>query len=62
MICAATPEEIKTRGMAFICKWRLKCRAVADRLEAADGEKKRLPCLRRCDEIQSAADAASAPL
>ncbi|MER8543165.1 IS256 family transposase [Mesorhizobium sp. M1334] len=35
MIYAATPEEIKTRRQAFIRKWRLKCRAVADSLEQA---------------------------
>jgi transposase-like protein len=36
MIYAATPEEIETRRKAFIRKWRLKCRAVADSLEEAD--------------------------
>jgi len=35
MIYAATPEEIETRRKAFIRKWRLKCRAVADSLEEA---------------------------
>jgi putative transposase len=35
MIYAATPEEIKTRRKAFIRKWRLKHRAVADSLEEA---------------------------
>jgi transposase-like protein len=36
MIYAATPEEIETCRKAFIRKWRLKCRAVADSLEEAD--------------------------
>ena len=36
MIYAATPEEIDTRRKAFIRKWRLKHRAVADSLEEAD--------------------------
>ena len=35
MIYAATPEEIETRRNAFIRKWRLKHRAVADSLEEA---------------------------
>ena len=35
MIYAATPEEIQTGRKAFIRKWRLKCRAVADSLEEA---------------------------
>jgi putative transposase len=35
MIYAATPEEIEARRKAFIRKWRLKCRAVADSLEEA---------------------------
>jgi putative transposase len=35
MIYAATPEEIATRRKAFIRKWRLKHRAVADSLEEA---------------------------
>ncbi len=35
LIYAATPEEIETRRRAFIRKWRLKCRAVADSLEEA---------------------------
>jgi putative transposase len=35
MIYAATPEEIATRCKAFIRKWRLKHRAVADSLEEA---------------------------
>ena len=33
MIYAATPEEIEIRRKAFLRKWRLKCRAVADSLE-----------------------------
>jgi putative transposase len=35
MIYAATREEIETRRKAFIRKWRLKYRAVADSLEEA---------------------------
>jgi transposase-like protein len=35
MIYAATPEQIETRRKAFLRKWRLKCRAVADSLEEA---------------------------
>ena len=35
MIYAATPEEIAIRRKAFIRKWRLKHRAVADSLEEA---------------------------
>lgn len=35
MIYAATAKQIEARRKAFIRKWRLKCRAVADRLEEA---------------------------
>jgi len=35
MIYAATPKEIEARRKAFLRKWRLKCRAVADSLEEA---------------------------
>jgi len=35
MIYATTPEEIETRRKAFIRKWRLKHRAVADSLDEA---------------------------
>ena len=35
MIYAATPEEIEARRKAFIRKWRLKHRAVAESLEEA---------------------------
>ena len=35
MIYAATREEVETRRKAFIRKWRLKHRAVADSLEEA---------------------------
>jgi putative transposase len=35
MIYAATPEEIEAHRKAFIRKWRLKHRAVADSLEEA---------------------------
>lgn len=37
MIYAATPKEIEQRRRAFLRKWRLKCRAVADSLEEAGG-------------------------
>jgi len=36
MIYATTPEEIEVRRKAFIRKWRLKHRAVADSLEEAE--------------------------
>jgi putative transposase len=35
MIYAATAEEVAARRKAFLRKWRLKCRAVADSLEEA---------------------------
>jgi putative transposase len=35
MIYAATAKEVEARRKAFIRKWRLKCRAVADSLEEA---------------------------
>jgi putative transposase len=35
MIYAETAKEIETRRKAFLHKWRLKCRAVADSLEEA---------------------------
>jgi putative transposase len=35
MIYAATPAQIESRRKAFIRKWRLKCKAVADSLEEA---------------------------
>ena len=35
MIYAASPAEIEPRRRAFIRKWRLKCKAVADSLEEA---------------------------
>src|SRR5512133_3571393 len=35
MIYAETAKEIETRRKAFLRKWRLKCRAVADSLEQA---------------------------
>ncbi len=38
MIYAKTAKEVETRRKAFIRKWRLKCRGVADTLEEA-GEK-----------------------
>ena len=36
MIYAETAEEVEARRKAFLRKWRLKCRAVADSLEEAD--------------------------
>ena len=38
MIYAATAAEVETRRKAFVRKWRLKCRAVADSLEE-DGDR-----------------------
>ena len=35
MIHAATAKEVEQRRKAFLRKWRLKCRAVADSLEEA---------------------------
>jgi putative transposase len=35
MIYAKTPEEIEKRRKAFLRKWQLKCKAVADSLEEA---------------------------
>ncbi len=35
MIYARTPEKTATRRKAFLLKWRLKCKAVADSLEEA---------------------------
>jgi transposase-like protein len=35
MIYAASPAEIEQRRRAFLCKWRLKCKAAADSLEEA---------------------------
>jgi hypothetical protein len=35
MIYSATPEEVERRRKAFIHKWRLKHRAVADSLQQA---------------------------
>ena len=35
MIYAATAKEVEARRKAFLRKWRLKCRAVADSLEEA---------------------------
>src|SRR5215510_8548032 len=35
MIYATTPAQIESRRKAFLRKWRLKCRAVADSLEEA---------------------------
>jgi transposase-like protein len=47
MIYAASPGEIEQRRRAFLCKWRLRCKAVADSLEEA-GDRlftfTRLPC------------------
>jgi putative transposase len=41
MIYAASPAEIEARRRAFIRKWRLKCKAVADSLRDRDP----FPCL-----------------
>jgi putative transposase len=49
MICAETAAEVETRRKAFLRKWRLKCRAVADSLEEA-GE--RLFAFTRLDPSQ----------
>ncbi len=49
MIYADTPAEIEKRRKAFLRKWRLKCRAVADSLEEA-GE--RLSTFTRLDPSQ----------
>jgi len=38
MIYAKTAEEVEARRKAFLRKWRLKCRPVADSLEEAGGE------------------------
>ena len=35
MIYAATAQEVEAKRMAFLRKWRLRCRAVADSLEEA---------------------------
>ncbi len=35
MFCADTAARIETRRKAFLRKWRLKCRAVADSFEEA---------------------------
>src|SRR6266403_3778423 len=35
MIYAASPAEIEQRRRAFLRKWRLKCKAVSDRLQEA---------------------------
>ena len=45
MIYAATPEEIAMRRKAFIRKWRLKHRAVADSLEEAGDRLFTFTCL-----------------
>ncbi len=45
MIYATTPEEIETRRKAFIRKWRLKHRAVADSLEEAGERPFTFACL-----------------
>jgi putative transposase len=35
MIYAKTADEVEKKRTAFVCKWRLKCRAVADSLDEA---------------------------
>ena len=49
MIYAGTAAEIEVRRKAFLRKWRLKCRAVADSLEEAGG---RLFAFTRLDPSQ----------
>ena len=49
MIYADTALEIEKRRKAFLCKWRLKCRAVADSLEEAGD---RLLAFTRLDPLQ----------
>ena len=44
MIYAGTKQEIERKRKAFIRKWRLKCKAVADSLEEA-GDIVHLPAL-----------------
>jgi transposase-like protein len=41
MICAASKPEIEAKRKTCICKWRVKCRAVAETLEEA-GDKDKL--------------------
>jgi transposase-like protein len=41
MIYAETAAEVETRRKAFLRKWRLKCRAVADSLEGEGGPRPR---------------------
>ena len=59
MIYAATREEVERRRKAFIRKWRLKHRAVADSLEEA-GEQlftfTRLPASHTRDRVSHATD------
>ena len=45
MIYAATPEAIAIRRKAFIRKWRLRHRAVADSLKEAGGRLLAFGCL-----------------
>jgi putative transposase len=49
MIYADTAVEVEQRRKAFLRKWRLKCRAVADSLEKAGD---RLFALTRLDPSQ----------
>src|ERR1700746_2062686 len=49
MIYATSPAEIEERRRAFIRKWRLKCKAVADSLEEAGD---RLCAFTRCPDSQ----------
>ena len=44
MIYADSAAEIETRRKAFLRKWKLKCRAVADSLEEA-GDRREYPKL-----------------
>jgi len=49
MIYAETAAEVENRRKAFLRKWRLKCRAVADNLEEAGH---RLFTFTRLDPLQ----------
>ena len=51
MIYAATPAQIESRRKAFIRKWRLKCRAVADSLEEAGDRLPKHPSVRQLTSL-----------
>jgi hypothetical protein len=46
-IYAKTSKEVVARRKAFIRKWRLKCRAVADSLAEAGGSSRSRDCRQR---------------